>query len=90
MVSSSKSLKFYPKSHTYKLNGKKLISVTTFVGQFFDEFDAKGIARKLAKFPANKAKKQGVRYFLSKWKESRDFGTKVYKDLEVFVKNDFK
>ena len=80
-----KKLRFYEKSHSYRYGRQKLISVTTFVGQFFEKFDAKIVARKLAKFPHYKAQKKGVRYFLKDWKARADHGTKVHKEIEDWM-----
>jgi len=80
-------LKFYEKSHKYKIGNKELVSVTTFIGQFFEEFDAKEIARKLAKFPRNKALKHGVRYWLADWKARAEYGTLVHKEIEDYINN---
>lgn len=84
-------LKFNKKKHIYSIGNRELTSVTTFIGQFFKPFNAKEIARKLAKFPCNKAKKHGVRYFLKEWKEAAEFGTRVHEGIEEhFRSNCFK
>jgi len=77
-----KKLKFYEKSHLYKIGNTRLTSVTTFVSKFFSKFNARIIARKLAKFPVNKKQKHGVRWFLKDWKERAQFGTNVHKLVE--------
>lgn len=79
-------LKFYKKSHKYKIGKKELISVTTLIGQLFEPFDRKKIARKLAKFPVNRAKKRGVRYWLAEWKESAEHGTRVHNNIDGLIK----
>ena len=84
---ASTKIRFYPKSHKYKIKRKTLTSVTTFIGKFFEKFDAKKIARKLAKFPVNKKKKQGVRYFLKTWKEAAEHGTRVHEYIEKYIKD---
>ncbi len=63
-------LRYFSGTHNYFIGRKKLTSVTTFIGKFFEPFDAKGIARKLSKFHANKVKKHGVRYWLAEWKKA--------------------
>jgi len=80
-------IKFNKKKHTYKIGDKELMSVTKWCGQFFEEFDAKAIARKLAKFPVNKANKRGVRYWLKQWKESAEHGTRVHKAIERYIQH---
>ena len=83
----NKKLKFYEKSHTYKIGKKKLISVTSLISKFFPPFNAKEIARKLAKFQINKARKHGVRYWLNEWKEAAEHGTRVHEWLEFHILN---
>jgi len=80
-------LKFNKKKHQYTLDGEELQSVTIFIGQFFKPFEARKIARMLAKFPINRKKKHGVRYFLKEWKEAADFGTRVHKGIETHLIN---
>ncbi len=82
-----KKIRFYPKSHRYKIGKKELISVTTFVGTLFEKFDAKAVARKLAKFPVNKYNKRGVRYWLKEWKEAANHGTRVHQSIENQLNN---
>lgn len=81
----TKKIKFYPKSHRYKIGRKELISVTTFISQFFKPFNAKEIARKLAKFPVNRANKRGVRFWLKEWKEAGEHGTRVHQYLQDWI-----
>lgn len=78
-------LKFNKKKHKYTVDGKELQSVTTWCKQFFEPFDAKAIARMLASFPANKAKKRGVKYWLKQWKQAGEDGTRVHKEIEDFI-----
>jgi ATP-dependent exoDNAse (exonuclease V) beta subunit len=80
-------IKFNKKKHTYKIGDKELMSVTKWCGQFFEEFDAKAVARKLAKFPVNRANKRGVRYWLNQWKESAEHGTRVHKSIERYIQH---
>jgi len=78
-------LKFNEKEHKYTIGKKELESVTTFIGKFFSPFDAKGIARKLAKFPVNKSAKHGVRYFLKIWKQAAEHGTETHQLIEYNI-----
>ena len=78
-------LKFYNKSHKYKVGKVELCSVTRFVGGLFKPFDAKKVARFLAGLPFNKRAKRGVRYWLADWKRSADHGTKVHEEIERFI-----
>ncbi len=86
MSNKKYKIRFFEGTHNYFLGRRKLVSVTTFIGTFFDKFNAREIARKLAKFPQNKAKKRGVRYFLNEWKAAAEYGTKVHQEIEDFIK----
>jgi len=78
-------LKFNKKKHKYTYKNEDLISVTNFISMFFEEFKAKEIARKLSKFKVNKENKRGVRYWLGKWKTSRDHGNIIHKAMEDYI-----
>jgi len=77
-MSKKEELKFIEKTHKYFLGKTELVSVTTFISKFFKKFDAKAIARKLAKFPINKQNKKGVRYWLKTWKNDAQHGTDTH------------
>ncbi len=85
MKQTKPKIRFYPVSHIYKLGKRTLTSVTTVTGSFFEPFQAKKIARKLASFRANKIKKHGVRYWLAEWKEAAAHGTRVHAGVEDFI-----
>ena len=93
-------IKFNEKNHTYSINGKYLTSVTTAINTIFPPFDAKGIARKIAKgfkYRTRQKELQGekvddetkakgtMRFWLAKWKESAHHGTRVHKAVEEFI-----
>jgi ATP-dependent exoDNAse (exonuclease V) beta subunit len=78
-------LHFYKTNHTYKYGKTELTSVTKFISQFFGKFDAKEVARKLAKFKSNKEAKRGVRYWLAEWKESSEHGTRVHNAIDYYI-----
>jgi len=80
-----KQIRFYEKSHRYKIGKMELMSVTQFLDNFFDPFRPKEVARKLAKFAHNKAQKRGVRYWLNLWKEKAKFGTQIHKEIENYI-----
>lgn len=88
MISGKSKLRYYDKAHTYWIGKKQLTSVTTWVGTFFEKFDAKRIARMLSKFPANKKLKHGMRWFLKDWKARANSGTTVHEYLEWYVNDD--
>lgn len=75
------------KKHEYSLGKKKFQSVTTFIHKFFEPFDSRGIAKKLASFPVNRARKMGVRYWLKKWQFSRTEGTLIHKQIDDYILN---
>jgi hypothetical protein len=78
-------IKFYEKSHKYKLGRKDLTSVTTFIGQFFPKFDGKALARKLSKFPHYRNKGMGMRKIMAEWKATAEHGTEVHNAIECFI-----
>jgi ATP-dependent exoDNAse (exonuclease V) beta subunit len=80
-------MKINKKLHTYTHAGEKYDSVTTIIGRQFPKFDEKAVARKLAKFPINKQRKHGVRYWLNQWKLQRDYGSNIHWLIEDFIKN---
>jgi len=83
--SRDNKVKFFEKKHTYKLNKDVLTSSTSFLKPYFQPFDAKKIAKKLAGFWANKQKKHGVRWFLKDWKEAAEHGTFCHMLLEQYT-----
>ena len=75
-------LKYNHKKHRYTVDGVKYRSVTEVVGSYFPEFDSKAIAKKLASYPINKQRKQGVRYWLKKWKLQQEYGSAVHNAID--------
>ena len=78
-----KGLTFDEESHTYTYNGEVLTSVTTFLSEFFQPFDAKTIS----KYKAMSCKAKGLpgktpQYWLRRWKESAEHGSRVHKLIE--------
>lgn len=66
---SFKDFKFYEDGHYYECKGKKVgISVTTFIHEFCNEFDAEGMAEKVA----NRDDKT-IQQVLDEWAYKRDF-----------------
>ena len=95
-----KKLRFYPKSHTYYFGKNKLSSVTTLLKDYFQLFDSKGLAKKIAggfKYRNKNKKTAGVtvtdlektkatqRYWLNEWKEAAEHGTRVHSFLEKYI-----
>ena len=76
-------------NHIYKLQDYediKFTSVTTFIGQFFEEFDAKKVATKLVKTNI-KYMHMSVEELMAQWKYSADYGTIVHEELEDYIIN---
>ena len=76
-------------NHIYRLDQNPQIdftSVTTFIGEFFDEFDAKKVATSLVN---NNMKYMHltVDELLAEWKKSADYGTIVHEEIENFILN---
>ena len=66
---SFKDFKFYSSDHHYEFKGKRIgVSVTTFIHEYCNEFDAEGMAEKVA----NRDGKT-VQQVLDEWAYKRDF-----------------
>ena len=86
-VKKQGKVKFYEKSHIYKIGRDKLTSVTTFLGRYFAPFEVDKIAKiKAWQSRRQGIKGQGVRYWKAQWKKSAEDGTKVHAQLENVVK----
>ena len=82
--SEDKKVRFYEKSHKYKIGKDILTSGTQFLKPYFQPFDSKKIARKLASFPQNRKNKKGMRFWLSEWKQAAQHGTDVHAWMEDY------
>ena len=74
-------------NHIYTLTSKPKVeftSVTTFIDQFFEKFDAIAIATKLVN-SSPKYMDKTVDDVLKIWKESANHGTKVHEELENYI-----
>tara|TARA_B110000438_G_C15802266_1_gene645663 strand:+ start:215 stop:928 length:714 start_codon:yes stop_codon:yes gene_type:complete len=83
----SKKISLERDSHIYKLqdyDNLEFTSVTTFIGHFFEEFDAKKIATKLVKSNM-KYMHMSVEELMAQWKHSADYGTVVHEELENYI-----
>jgi hypothetical protein len=84
-LSDDGKMAFRDKDHAYFLLDKeqKFISVTTFIGTFFDKFDADKMAKIKAFLSAKKGiKGQGVAYWKKKWKGAAVHGSRVHSLLQ--------
>tara|TARA_B100001029_G_C15020085_1_gene429941 strand:- start:23 stop:742 length:720 start_codon:yes stop_codon:yes gene_type:complete len=74
-------------NHIYKLNDDpdfEFKSVTTFVGGFFEEFDAPLVASKLTSTHP-KYKHMTIDELLLVWKKKADYGTFVHEEIENYI-----
>jgi len=74
-------------NHIYKLNediNTNFKSVTTFIGEFFEEFDAKKIAGKLVKTNM-KYMHLTTEELMNQWKKAAEYGTIVHEEIENFI-----
>jgi len=86
--SLDKSVAFDSVSHTYTKNGKKLISVTSFISQFKNEFDSDYWSNKIA-LRDNKTQKEVLAEWKAKAKKSCDIGTAIHKIFEDYIDGNF-
>jgi len=86
--SNDKSVVFNSESHTYTKKNKKLISVTTFISQFKNEFDSDFFSKKIA-LRDNKTQEQVLKEWSEKAKKSCDIGTAIHKIFEDYINNNY-
>ena len=83
----TKNIKLQREEHKYILNTNpdlEFTSVTTFIGQFFEEFNAKKIATKLVTSNRNYMG-MTVEEVLATWNDAAEHGTKVHEELENYI-----
>ena len=81
------NIKLNRDEHIYKLENNPNLnfdSVTTFIGKFFEEFDAPRIANKLINTNM-KYMHMTAEELMATWKHSADYGTLVHEELENFI-----
>ena len=79
-------------THVYNLSSRTDISftsVTTFVDQFFEKFDAQKIANKLVNSHPKYLGKT-VESLLGDWEMARQHGTNVHQEIEDWIKKDIQ
>ena len=79
-------------THLYNLSSRSDISftsVTTFVDQFFERFDAQKIANKLVNSHP-KYLGRTAESLLEDWETARQHGTNVHQEIEDWIKNDIQ
>lgn len=86
--SKDKRVVFQEGDHSYSLKDKKLLSVTTFIHQFKNEFDSDFFSKKIAK-----RDKKTQAEVLAEWKakadKSCDIGTAVHKIFEDYANGNY-
>ena len=78
-------------NHIYQLKDDadfQFKSVTTYIGDFFEEFDAPRVAERLT-MSHPQYKHLTVDQLLDKWKKKADYGTLVHEEIEFYI-NDKK
>ena len=80
------NIKLNKEEHIYKLDDSPHLnfdSVTTFIGSFFEEFDAPKIAKNLE----GKGRYQDMtaQDLIDSWKKAADYGTLVHEELENYI-----
>jgi len=86
--SNDKSVVFDSESHTYTKKNKKLISVTTFISKFKNEFDSDFFSKKIA-LRDNKTQEQVLKEWSEKAKKSCEIGTAIHKIFEDYINNNY-
>jgi len=74
-------------NHIYQLNDDpnfEFKSVTTFVGDFFEKFDAPAVAAKLTRTHP-KYKHMTAEELLAVWKKKSEYGTFVHEEIEFYI-----
>ena len=86
------NISLHTESHVYSLSNRSDIaftSVTTFVDQFFEKFDAEKIANKLVNTHP-KYLGRTVSSLLGDWEKARQHGTNVHQEIEDWIKKDIE
>ena len=78
-------LQFDEPTHTYTYNGRKLVSVTQFLGQFFEVFDGPNIARRVVTNPNSKYHGRDPDEVVAEWdansRQAREKGTLLHHNI---------
>jgi ATP-dependent exoDNAse (exonuclease V) beta subunit len=86
--SNDKRVVFESESHSYFNKDKKLLSVTTFLHKFKNEFDSDFFSKKIA-LRDGKTQKEILDLWSAKAKKSCDIGTAIHKIFEDYINGDF-
>lgn len=86
--SLDKSVVFDSVNHTYFYGKKQLISVTSFISKYKNEFDSDYWSKKIA-LKDNKTQKEVLYEWKAKAKKSCDIGTAIHKIFEDYINGNF-
>jgi hypothetical protein len=86
--SLDKRVVFNEENHSYFLKDKKLVSVTTFIGKFKNEFDSNYWSKVIAK-RENKTQEQILSQWKEKAKKACEIGTAIHKIFEEYILGNF-
>jgi len=79
-------LQFDEASHTYTYDGRKLVSVTQFLGRFFEIFDGPKIARRVVTHPNSKYHGRDPDELVAEWeansRQARELGTLLHNNIQ--------
>ena len=79
-------LQFDEASHSYTYNGQKLVSVTQFLGRFFETFDGPKIARRVVTNPNSKYHGRDPDELVAEWeangRQARELGTLLHHNIK--------
>jgi hypothetical protein len=79
-------LHFDEASHTYTYDGRELVSVTQFLGRFFEIFDAPRIARRVVTNPNSKYHGRDPDELVAEWeaggRQARELGTLLHSNIQ--------
>ena len=79
-------LHFDEASHTYTYDGRKLVSVTQFLGRFFETFDGPKIARRVVTNPNSRYHGRDPDELVEEWeansRQARELGTLLHHNIK--------
>ena len=79
-------LHFDEESHTYTYDGRKLVSVTQFLGRFFEIFDGPMIARSVVTNPSSKYYGRDPDELVAEWeansRRARELGSLLHRNIQ--------
>jgi hypothetical protein len=86
--SQDKNVTFDKESHVYFKKDKKLLSVTSLIAKYKNEFDSDFWSKKIA-LKENKTQKEILQIWSDKAKKSCEIGTAIHKIFEDYIENKY-